>query len=88
MVTARGTAGVSVEIGPIDIDILNKQYIQLIKLIEHDEDHELWGLVYMIGDILHESNIEGWRGRDNTNKTITKTHKKSWDFENIRAYLL
>lgn len=59
MVTARGTAGVSVEIGPIDIDILNKQYIQLIKLIEHDEDHELWGLVYMIGDILHESNIEG-----------------------------
>ena len=57
MVTARGTAGVSVEIGPIDIDILNKQYTQLIKLIEHDEDNELWGLVYMIGDILSECDV-------------------------------
>jgi len=58
MVTARGTAGVSVEIGPIDIDMLNKQYIQLIKLIEDDEDHELWGLVHMVGDILWESNLD------------------------------
>jgi uncharacterized spore protein YtfJ len=58
MVTARGTAGVSVEIGPIDIDILNKQYIQLINLIADDEDHDLWGLVHMVGDILWESNIE------------------------------
>jgi uncharacterized spore protein YtfJ len=58
MVTARGTAGVSVEIGPIDIDMLNKQYIQLIKLIADDEDHELWGLVHMVGDILWESNLE------------------------------
>ena len=58
MVTARGTAGVSVEIGPIDIDMLNKQYIQLINLIADDEDHDLWGLVHMIGDILWESNLE------------------------------
>lgn len=58
MVTARGTAGVSVEIGPIDIDMLNKQYIQLINLIADDEDHELWGLVHMVGDILWESNLE------------------------------
>jgi len=58
MVTARGTAGVSVEIGPIDIDMLNKQYIQLINLIADDEDHDLWGLVHMVGDILWESNIE------------------------------
>jgi len=58
MVTARGTAGVSVEIGPIDLDMLNKQYIQLIKLIEHDEDHELWGVAMMINDILWESNLD------------------------------
>jgi uncharacterized spore protein YtfJ len=54
MVTARGTAGVSVEIGPIDLDMLNKQNIQLIKLIEHDEDNILWGLVHMVNDILWE----------------------------------
>ena len=59
MVTARGTAGVSVEIGPIDIDMLNKQYKELIKLIASDENHVLWGLVYMIGDILNEVNVEG-----------------------------
>jgi len=59
MVTARGTAGVSVEIGPIDIDMLNKQHIELIKLIADDEDHVLWGLVHMVNDILWESNVEG-----------------------------
>lgn len=59
MVTARGTAGVSVEIGPIDIDMLNKQYNELIKLIASDENHVLWGLVHMIGDIIHEANVEG-----------------------------
>jgi hypothetical protein len=58
MVTARGTAGVSVEIGPIDIDMLNKQYNELIKLIASDENHVLWGLVYMVNDILWESNLE------------------------------
>ena len=59
MVTARGTAGVSVEIGPIDIDMLNKQHIELIKLIADDEDNILWGLVHMVNDILWESNLEG-----------------------------
>jgi hypothetical protein len=58
MVTARGTAGVSVEIGPIDIDMLNKQYNELIKLIASDENHVLWGLVHMVNDILWESNLE------------------------------
>jgi len=58
MVTARGTAGVSVEIGPIDIDMLNKQHIELIKLIADDEDNILWGLVHMVNDILWESNVE------------------------------
>ena len=58
MVTARGTAGVSVEIGPIDIDMLNKQHIELIKLIADDEDNILWGLVHMVNDILWESNLE------------------------------
>jgi len=59
MVTGMGTAGTSVEIGPIDIDMLNKQYKELIKLIASDENHVLWGLVYMIGDILNEVNVEG-----------------------------
>jgi hypothetical protein len=58
MVTARGTAGVSVEIGPIDIDMLNKQYNELIKLVWDDEDNVLWGLVHMVNDILWESNLE------------------------------
>ena len=58
MVTARGTAGVSVEIGPIDIDMLNKQYKELIKLVWDDEDNILWGLVHMVNDILWESNLE------------------------------
>jgi len=57
MVTARGTAGVSVEIGPIDIDMLNKQNIELIKLIADDEDNILWGLVHMVNDILWESKV-------------------------------
>jgi hypothetical protein len=59
MVTARGTAGVSVEIGPIDIDMLNKQYNELINLMWDDADNILWGLVHMIGDILDEVNVEG-----------------------------
>jgi uncharacterized spore protein YtfJ len=54
MVTARGTAGVSVEIGPIDIDMLNKQYNELINLMWDDTENILWGLVHMIGDIIHE----------------------------------
>ena len=57
MVTARGTAGVSVEIGPIDLDMLNDQYNELINLIWEDTDNILWGVVEMIGDILYESKV-------------------------------
>ena len=56
MVTGMGTAGVSVEIGPIDLDMLNDQYNELINLIWEDTDNILWGLVHMIGDILDEVN--------------------------------
>jgi len=59
MVTARGTAGVSVEIGPIDVDILNDQYTALVDLIADDQKNILWGVVYMIGDILQELDSGG-----------------------------
>ena len=73
MVTARGTAGVSVEIGPIDVDILNDQYTALVDLIADDQKNILWGVVYMIGDILQELDSGGWgAGRGPPNKTITK----------------
>jgi hypothetical protein len=56
MVTARGTAGVSVEIGPIDIDILKEQKKELLETIWEKEGSSLWGIVYMLDDILDEVN--------------------------------
>lgn len=53
-ITARGTAGVSVEIGPLDIDMLKKQRIELLENIWKKEGSSLWGIVYMLDDILDE----------------------------------
>lgn len=51
-ITARGTAGVSVEVGPLDIDILKEQKKELLETIWEKEGSSLWGIVYMIDDIL------------------------------------
>ena len=59
MIVAEGNAGVTIEFGPIDLDMLNDQYKELINLIWDDTDNILWGVVEMIGDILYESNVEG-----------------------------
>ena len=53
-ITARGTAGVSVEIGPIDIDMLKEQKKELLEMIWEKEGSSLWGIVYMLDDILDE----------------------------------
>lgn len=59
MITAKGNAGVTVEVGPIDIDILNRQKQELVNLIWEDKDSILWGIVYMLDDICDEIEDEG-----------------------------
>ena len=56
MVTGMGTAGVSVEIGPIDLDMLKEQKKELLETIWEKEGSSLWGIVYMLDDILDEVN--------------------------------
>ena len=53
-ITSRGTAGVSVEIGPLDIDILKEQKKELLETIWEKEGSSLWGIVSMLDDILDE----------------------------------
>ena len=53
-ITARGSAGVSVEIGPIDIDMLKEQKKELLEMIWEKEGSSLWGIVEMLDDILDE----------------------------------
>ena len=53
-ITSRGTAGVSVEVGPLDIDILKEQKKELLATIWEKEGSSLWGIVYMLDDILDE----------------------------------
>lgn len=53
-ITSRGTAGVSVEVGPLDIDILKEQKKELLETIWEKEGSSLWGIVYMLDDILDE----------------------------------
>jgi hypothetical protein len=56
MVTASGNAGVTVEIGPIDIDLLKKQANMIADLTILNEDtHILWGVVEMLNDIIDEA---------------------------------
>lgn len=50
-ITAKGNAGATVEVGPIDIDLLNKQKQELIATIWEDKDNILWGIVCMLDDI-------------------------------------
>ena len=59
MITAKGNAGVTVEVGPIDIDILNRQKQELVNLIWEDKDSILWGVVYMLDDICDVIEDEG-----------------------------
>lgn len=59
MITAKGNAGVTVEVGPIDIDILNRQKQELVNLIWEDKDSILWGIVYMLDDICDAIEGEG-----------------------------
>ena len=59
MITAKGNAGVTVEVGPIDIDILNRQKQELVNLIWEDKDSILWGIVYMLDDICDSIEDEG-----------------------------
>ena len=59
MITAKGNAGVTVEVGPIDIDILNRQKQELVNLIWEDKDSILWGVVYMLDDICDAIEEEG-----------------------------
>lgn len=59
MITAKGNAGVTVEVGPIDIDILNRQKQELVNLIWEDKDSILWGVVYMLDDICDAIEDEG-----------------------------
>jgi hypothetical protein len=56
-VISKGKAGHTLEIGPIDIDILKKQHEQLVEMIWNDTDNILWGIVYMLEDVIDE--IEG-----------------------------
>ena len=58
MVTARGTAGASVEVGPIDPKLLKDQLQELIELIWDDGDNILWGIVYMLEDIADEIEMD------------------------------
>jgi hypothetical protein len=58
MVTARGTAGVSVEVGPIDPKLLKDQIENLIDLIISDGDSPLWGVVYFLEDIADEIEMD------------------------------
>jgi len=53
-ITSRGTAGVSVEVGPLDIDILKEQKKELLETIWEKEGSSLWGIVSMLDDILDE----------------------------------
>ena len=60
-ITAKGTAGVSVEIGPIDPSLLKDQIEALIDLIIEDGDNPLWGIVYMLEDIADEIEMDRLR---------------------------
>ena len=52
-VVAKGNAGVTVEIGPIDIELLKKQANMIADLTILNEDtHILWGVVEMLNDII------------------------------------
>jgi hypothetical protein len=59
-VVARGNAGVTMEIGPIDMDMLKEQKQILLETIwdieEQDKRFKLWGIVEMIDYIqeVHE----------------------------------
>lgn len=54
-ITSREYNGdVRVEIGPIDSKILENQISNLTDIILHDEDNSLWGIVYMLEEILDE----------------------------------
>jgi hypothetical protein len=54
-VIAKGNAGVTIEIGPIDIDMLKKQANMIADLTILNEDtHILWGVVEMLNDIIDE----------------------------------
>lgn len=58
-ITAKGSAGLSVDIGPIDTQLLQKQKEALVEMIWDDEKNILWGLVYMLDDILDEEMYSG-----------------------------
>lgn len=54
-VIAKGNAGITIEIGPIDIDLLKKQANMIADLtILNDDTHILWGVVEMLNDIIDE----------------------------------
>jgi hypothetical protein len=54
-VESKGNAGVTIEIGPIDIDLLKKQANMIADLtILNDDTHILWGVVEMLNDIIDE----------------------------------
>ena len=54
-VVARGNAGVTMEIGPIDMDMLKEQKQILLETIwdieEQDKRFKLWGIVELIDHI-------------------------------------
>jgi len=55
MITAKGNAGVTVEIGPIDVSLLRKQNKLLVEMIWDDMDTILWGVVEMLNDVIDEA---------------------------------
>jgi hypothetical protein len=57
-VIAKGNAGVTVEVGPIDPKLLKDQIEDLIDLILSDGDSPLWGIVYFLEDIADEIEMD------------------------------
>ena len=57
-VVARGNAGATVEVGPIDPKLLKDQLQELIELIWDDGDNILWGIVYLLEDIADEIEMD------------------------------
>lgn len=47
------------DIGPIDVDMLNKQRLALVEKIWEEQDDILWGLVNMLDDICDAIEEEG-----------------------------
>lgn len=60
VVIAKGNAGHTLEIGPIDMELLSEQKQMLLEALcdieEQDKRYKLWGLVEMIDHIqdIHE----------------------------------